>query len=30
LVYLNEYRDRSGLDFLETTGIDIVKYGWFY
>ncbi len=27
LVYLDEYRDRSGLDFLETTGIDIVKYG---
>ncbi len=26
LVYLDEYRDRSGLDFLETTGIEIVKY----
>jgi len=26
LVYLNEYRDRSGLEFLENTGIEIVKY----
>ena len=27
LVYLDEYRDRSGLEFLENTGIEIVKYG---
>jgi dCMP deaminase len=26
LVYVDEYRDRSGLDFLEQTGIEIVKY----
>ena len=26
LVYLDEYRDRSGLDFLEKTGIEIIKY----
>ena len=26
LVYLDEYRDRSGINFLETTGIEIVKY----
>ncbi len=26
LVYLDEYRDRSGLEFLENTGIEIVKY----
>ena len=27
LVYVDEYRDGSGINFLETTGIEIVKYG---
>lgn len=26
LVYLNDYKDKSGLDFLRESGIEIVKY----
>ena len=30
LVYIEKYKDTSGIEFLESAGIEIVQYGWFY